>query len=762
MSEVGALIIKLQAETAQFREDMGKVKQDLDELGDKGGKAGESMARGFGEAKGGLKLTEEVLGVSIPRHLNALIVQIPGVAAAFSAMLPIIGVIAAITIIAKLIEHHQQLRDEAEKAGQAHEIMGTTIQNVFNGLDDKLLQAGIKADELTGNHLAALHKQLALINNQSLKELAHEFDYVAKAADAAFAEIKTHWYTMGHGAEGAKHAFDEFKIGYDSLLAQGKEDEAAARLKAYADKAKEVLQLQETASGKGLGSGEADQMKFYHARAALDKEHIGYTEKEIDAQREAVEAYDATAVVVKKVAELKKDEVAAVTNKEVHNVLQDQANLQKVVTAGVDQHAAALRKLAQTEAETMRASQKGEKPTDDEGIQKQLDAAIQASKDEHDAVVAAADQTLESKKKLYEADLKAAGANAEKKKQLEAQFANSQQAHDDAIVQADADGQKREVQAHAEAAREKEALAKQAARAQEQAADQAVQFELSMGKLAQSAAEEAAKHMIAMRKSNSAQATAIEIKAIQDNVGLELGALNQRIKNLDKNNADYLKKLQEFENKKAEIIKKAENDVTKIQNQAEELRVKNIQRAEERMTQAISQNVAKSIVESKNMAQAFSTMGKQMLEEALANALKMILIGDMQQAKDAGHAAASAFRWVMQEVPFPANAAVAPVAAAAAFAGVMAFEKGGEIPGTGPVPIIAHGGETVVTKALTDQVKNTTNNSQSNDTHNHFHISVPPGADAATEQRLTRAIKQMGDHAVARSVAAVNDRAGRR
>jgi hypothetical protein len=35
----------------------------------------------------------------------------------------------------------------------------------------------------------------------------------------------------------------------------------------------------------------------------------------------------------------------------------------------------------------------------------------------------------------------------------------------------------------------------------------------------------------------------------------------------------------------------------------------------------------------------------------------------------------------------------------------MAYEQGGEIPGAGPVPIIAHGGETVVTKALTERVR---------------------------------------------------------
>jgi len=761
MSEVGALIVKLQAETAQFREDMGKVKQDLDDLGKKGGEAGEGISGGMHEARGGLMLAEESVGVHLPRHLNALIAQIPGVGAAFAAMLPIFGVIMAIEIIAKLIQAHKEARDEAEKMGQSQIILGTTIQNVFNNLDDKLLQAGIKADELSGNHLAALHKQLALIDHQSFKELAQQFDYVAKAADAAFSQIKTHWYEAGQGAVGAKHAFDEFKVGYDSLLAQGKTEEAAARLEAYANKAKQVLELQKTASSKTSDGSEAAYMKFQAARNELDKEHIGWNEKEIAAQEDVVAAYNATAVVVQKVAELTKDEKAAASTKEVHNVLQDEANLQKIVTAGVDQHASALRRLAQTQAETMRAADKGEKPSDIEGVDKQVSAAVKAAADERDAAVAAADQILASKQKMYEAELKAAGTNLEKKKELEAQFKNEVVAHSDAIALADAESQKKQTQAHTQAAKQREAIAKEEAKQEEQAQDQAINFQLAMAKMAQSAAEQAAKHTLAMRGDNAKQAMNLEMKAVQDSTAVELNALNQRIANLDKNDADYLKKLTEFENKKKELIAKSENEIVKIRDAAEEKQVKDVMKAEERMTSAIAQNIAKSVVEQKNMGAAFAALGKQMLEEAMANAIKMIEIGNMQQAKDAGHAAASAFRWVMQEVPFPANAFVAPAAAAAAFAGVMSFGEGGEIPGSGPVPIIAHGGETVVTKALTEQVKNNVQTTSSNDTHHHWHIDAR-GADAGVELRLTRAIKEMGHVAVARSVAAVQDRAGRR
>ena len=77
MSEVGALIIKLQAETAQFRSDMGKVKSDLDDLGSKGTSAGAAMGGGMREARGSLMLIEESVGTHLPRELNTLLATIP-------------------------------------------------------------------------------------------------------------------------------------------------------------------------------------------------------------------------------------------------------------------------------------------------------------------------------------------------------------------------------------------------------------------------------------------------------------------------------------------------------------------------------------------------------------------------------------------------------------------------------------------------------------------------------------------------------------
>src|SRR6202051_880348 len=141
MSEVGALIIKLQAETAEFRADLGKVKGDLDEFAGKSQEAGQAMNYSMHEAKGGLMLVEESVGVHIPRHLNALLAQIPGVGALFANMLPIIGVVAAIAIITKLIEKHDEMKDKAAATQAAYVAFAGGAHDSLTQLQDALLQA---------------------------------------------------------------------------------------------------------------------------------------------------------------------------------------------------------------------------------------------------------------------------------------------------------------------------------------------------------------------------------------------------------------------------------------------------------------------------------------------------------------------------------------------------------------------------------------------------------------------------------------------
>lgn len=119
------------------------------------------------------------------------------------------------------------------------------------------------------------------------------------------------------------------------------------------------------------------------------------------------------------------------------------------------------------------------------------------------------------------------------------------------------------------------------------------------------------------------------------------------------------------------------------------------------MASAIATDIAHSIVMNKSLAQAFRQTGEEMAEGMIKNLIMMELTADKTKLIDAKTAYGNAYKWASAWGGPPAGA----VAGAAAFASVMSFEVGGKIPGEGPVPITAHGGETVVTKALTNRVE---------------------------------------------------------
>lgn len=122
------------------------------------------------EGKGGLMLTEEVLGFRFPRHLNSLLAKIPGVASAFSAMLPIAGAIVAGEIITKLIEKHEALAIAIRKAAvdtanltikEGDQVKSLELTNLK--LDDQIekLSGGVKTNRLKE---ALIEDQIAVDN----------------------------------------------------------------------------------------------------------------------------------------------------------------------------------------------------------------------------------------------------------------------------------------------------------------------------------------------------------------------------------------------------------------------------------------------------------------------------------------------------------------------------------------------------------------------------------------------------------------------
>src|SRR5579862_9931492 len=114
MPVVGTLTVDLVANTATFTADLSKAGNSLDGFGKQAEEAGEQVDFSMREARGSMMLLGEEIGVHIPRHLQALIAELPGVGVAFAEMLPLVGVIAAIGIIAKLIEKSDEAKGKMD------------------------------------------------------------------------------------------------------------------------------------------------------------------------------------------------------------------------------------------------------------------------------------------------------------------------------------------------------------------------------------------------------------------------------------------------------------------------------------------------------------------------------------------------------------------------------------------------------------------------------------------------------------------------
>lgn len=117
-----------------------------------------------------------------------------------------------------------------------------------------------------------------------------------------------------------------------------------------------------------------------------------------------------------------------------------------------------------------------------------------------------------------------------------------------------------------------------------------------------------------------------------------------------------------------------------------------------------------------------------------------------QVFRDAGVAAAHAFRSVMGALPFPANVIVAPIAAAGAFAATMAFaafEQGGLVPNTGLAMV--HGGEMVLPSALSQKVQNWTGSNTTNQ-GGDVHIHSSPTLHVHSEADGKKLLSDHADH----------------
>jgi hypothetical protein len=278
--EIGAVNINLRLSLAQFKQD---TKDGAAAAGDAAKQIASDMDSNMTEARGSLMLLSEEVGVHLPRHLTSLIAQIPGLSTAFATMLPVMGVIAAVTVVDKLIEKHKQLQaalaqgwDSGNRAVEIHNDELQVSIDKYKELIAKL--QGVPYD----GTLAALHlaKEAADKLADSLMQDTNRLEKLF--ADAAHGDIMTAILgTSGSGqaADVAKGFQDAIaKIPHDSHFSENME---AALKDAWSRSQSEIQKNNATAAKQAADALDAGKLgnqdfvmpttDFTEANTALQK-----------------------------------------------------------------------------------------------------------------------------------------------------------------------------------------------------------------------------------------------------------------------------------------------------------------------------------------------------------------------------------------------------------------------------------------------------------------------------------------------------------
>ncbi len=745
---VWVLSVDLKTNTATFQSGMSEAAKSargsFSDIKSGAGEMGTHVNTNMFAARHSVMALSEAFGGQLPRAITAFIAHIGPLGAVLEAAFPF----AAIGLGAVLlIEHLQKLKEEGIKLTEDQVKFGTAVQMAFNSLDQKLLTAGIRADELRNDHLGALHLQLQLIDRQSMAELVHSFGEVAKAADTVFADLKTSWYQFGVGSGGAKHALDQFQNKYDSLLAQGKDSEASDLLKGTRDSAEKILELQNLRNSKKFttsedGSGMPTILAGRQAEIELKKAGVGWTEKEIKAQQILLEALNSQETIEVKVAALKKADsgnATTATGKEGAGLRAE----------GAKQAAEHAQKMGELALEIQRDQANESNAINENTINQRLMSDMRLANEEYaieQQASAAKIAALDKGGKDYNNQLKALQDKEEEttlkhtvalgallskareathrqelqelelseREKIEATDTGSQerlQAIDAALKEEKAKGleqttfyrdlQKERVQVQKQADDE---IAKASAEAGKEQADNA----LKMGELRLAAEQQFLALANSSHHLSIQQRMQQEIQAANEEQALKMAAMSQEIAALDKSGKDYQNKLKALQDKERQLVQQHENEITAIKDQAMIDRNTRILSAEEQFNDTIVSGLTQVLMGHQSFAAMMEGLTSEVAASLMQAAIKHVEANLLTKQSDAGAAAASAYK-IGLSMGGPAGMILGPVFAATAYAGVMAFNTGTDgVPGVGhgdTVPAMLTPGEGVVPGGVMDGLR---------------------------------------------------------
>jgi hypothetical protein len=194
---VWILSVDLQTKTATFQSGMAdaarSARSSFKQIGDDASEMGGRVGRSSLDIRHGIGLVDNTIRGAHSMAMVDFIRMFSDSALVMNA-LPFAMTVAGFALIAEVVVKGVQAYQAYKQAMEALQTettkFHTTVQDTFNGLNDKILEAQKESDELAGNHLGALQKELEIIDHQDMNELARSFDTVAKAADQLFGDLR--------------------------------------------------------------------------------------------------------------------------------------------------------------------------------------------------------------------------------------------------------------------------------------------------------------------------------------------------------------------------------------------------------------------------------------------------------------------------------------------------------------------------------------------------------------------------------------------
>ena len=768
MQPVWVLSVDLQTKTATFQSGLSDAAKSargaFTDIKSGAGEMGRATSGNMMEARHGVMLLGEEFGIHLPRALTSFIASIGPVGAAMEAAFPFLAIAVGATL---LIEHLVKMQEAGEKLTQDQEKFGTAVNNAFNTLDNKLIQAQIRADELRNDHLGALKGTLELIDHASMDELVKSFETVAKAGDVVMKELEGHWYSFGRGSDGAKHALDAFQTQYDNLLSKGNAEAASGLLHGTADQAQKVLQaLRDKEALEHNGSpDDTTYQKGIAAARVLQGIHVetGVTlTKQIEAQQNLVEILSAQLGSEERIAALKKLETGnaktATGNAAAATVAAGQREAAESQLRMGQMVLTADRATAQSQLAIHRATIAERLQSDLDfaardtqikmaGNQAEIAALDKSGKDYANQLKALHDKALEITQQAVttEAELKSKSAvelNAQELRDLE----QGERAKIEGTLRASAarlaaldDAIRQEEDKNLQDTGFYRELLNQRIQAQQQMTEEAARLNEAAGKeeadnILRTGMEALAadRQAWALRDSFRVMTDGLRAQEERDAANAEYkaktDALAKELSTLDKSGKDYANKLKANQNAEKLLIKQHADEIAAIKERAEAGSNARLLAGWRQFSDQMASGLTQSIMGHETWAKMLSGLGNQVVSSMIKNSIMVMLQQDKERLSDARKAATSAFA-TGEKIGGPAGIILGPTFAAMAFAGAMAFEGGGVVPGVGRgdiVPSMLEPGEGVVPGGVMDGLSKMAREGGFNNGGATYHVQVKP------------------------------------